>query len=184
VNRRLWRAAIVLVTLASACAPVPFASRPDQPSTPTRAPAGGAVIAIGSPAPDFVLKTLDGGQVRLSDFAGRPVLLNFWASWCGPCRQEMPEIIDAYDAHRSTGLIVLAIDNTQLDIIDDVRAFVDEFQLPFPVPLDEKGEAAEAYSILGLPTSVFVDRAGIVRGVNVGPMTTDVIEKHLAEILP
>ncbi len=184
MTRRLWKAAIVLATLATACAPAASPSLPNQPSTPTSASGGGLGIAIGSPAPDFTLKTLDGGQVRLSDYAGRPVFLNFWASWCGPCRLEMPEIVDAYNTHQGAGLVVLAIDNTQLDVVDDVQAFVDEFRLPFPVPLDEKGEAAKAYSILGLPTSVFVDRDGLVQGVNVGPMTAKVIETYLAGILP
>jgi len=136
------------------------------------------------PAPEFTLKTLAGGQVSLSDYRGRPVLINFWASWCVPCRTEMPDIIAAYKAHRESGLEVLAIDNTQLDVIDDVRQFVATFQMPFPVLLDEQGEVALAYRILGLPTSVFVDGEGIVRAVNVGPMSAATIEKHLATILP
>ncbi len=141
-------------------------------------------LGIGLPAPEFTLKTLAGGQVSLSDYRGRPVLINFWASWCAPCRTEMPDIIAAYKAHRDTGLEVLAIDNTQLDVIDDVRQFVDTFQMPFPVPLDEQGEVARAYRVLGLPTSVFVDGEGVVRAVNIGPMTAETIEKHLATILP
>jgi thiol-disulfide isomerase/thioredoxin len=126
---------------------------------------------------------LDGGEVRLADYRGRPVFINFWASWCGPCQVEMPEIIAAYDAHRSAGLEVLAIDNTQLDVIDDVRDFVIRFNMPFPVLLDESGEVLQAYQVIGLPTSVFVDAGGIVRGVNAGPLTGEQIAAFLNQIL-
>ncbi|HLF25616.1 MAG TPA: TlpA disulfide reductase family protein [Anaerolineae bacterium] len=141
-------------------------------------------IQLGSIAPAFTLKTLAGGQASLSDYQGRPMFLNFWASWCGPCREEMPEIIEAYQAYKDAGLQVLAIDNTQLDVVDDVQAFVDEFQMPFPVLLDAEGAVAAAYSVLGLPTSVFIDANGIVQGVNVGPLTGDELETYIGDILP
>ena len=160
---------IALTILVAACAP---AASGAPASTPPQ------------PAPDFRLKTLDGGELALSDYRGRPVLINFWASWCGPCRAEMPEIIAAYNANRDIGLEVLAIDNTPLDVIDDVRAFVAEFQLPFPVLLDEENEAVKAYSIIGLPTSVFIDGDGLIRATNIGPMTAEVLEEHLQKILP
>ena len=112
------------------------------------------------------------------------MFINFWASWCAPCRAEMPDIVEAYNRRRDAGLVVLAIDNTQLDVVEDVRAFVNEFQMPFPVLLDEEGAAAKAFGVLGLPTSVFVDEDGIVRGVNVGPLTKDTLAEYLADILP
>ena len=174
-------AAICLVACAAPAGHAPAFS------TPRLAPtlgAAGAGIREGTAAPNFALKTLDGGQLSLSDYTGRPVLINFWASWCGPCRTEMPAIIAAYNAHEDKGLAVLAIDNTQLDAIGDVRDFVKEFQMPFPVPLDEQGQASAAYSVPGLPTSVFIDAGGTVRAVNIGPMTADVIDKHLAAIMP
>jgi len=127
---------------------------------------------------------LGGGEASLSDYRGRPVFINFWASWCAPCRAEMPDIVEAYNRHRNAGLEILAIDNTQLDVVEDVHAFVKEFQMPFPVLLDEQGAAAQAFGILGLPTSVFVDGDGVVRGVNAGPLTEDTLEEYLAEILP
>jgi thiol-disulfide isomerase/thioredoxin len=187
VKLRLWIAAIGLLLIAacssSAGDPAPTIPPIESETLPTAEPIG-RFLAAGSPAPSFTLKTLDGGRVSLSDYTGRPVFINFWATWCGPCRTEMPEIVAAYEAHKGEGLAVLAVDATQLDIVDDVRAFAQQFKMPFPVLLDEDNVVNEAYSIIGLPTSVFVDAEGQVSGVNIGPMTSDVIEKYLADILP
>ena len=193
MKRRIWLTAIGLL-LATACGssiisadgalnPTLAAPQVSSGTFATTEPAG-RFLKQGAAAPDFTLKTLDGRTLSLSDYAGRPVFINFWAAWCGPCRAEMPEIIAAYQAHQDAGLEVLAVNATHLDILDDVRAFVAEFKMPFPVPLDEDGSVSAAYSIIGLPTSVFVDAEGNVSGVNVGPMTRDVIEKYLADILP
>jgi thiol-disulfide isomerase/thioredoxin len=188
-----------LLALLVGCAP---ASSPGDASdiAPSISPAGSEAIATaqalptvspitgflkeGSAAPGFTLKTLEGGTLSLSDYKGRPVLINFWASWCGPCKTEMPEIIAAYNAHKDSDLEVLAVNATQLDLLDDVKSFVAEFKMPFPVLLDEDNRVNRDYSIIGLPTSVFIAADGTISGVNVGPMTRDVIEKYLADILP
>lgn len=139
---------------------------------------------LGSPAPAFTLKTLVGGTVSLSDYAGRPVFLNFWASWCKPCRGEMSDIVAAYDAHQEQRLQVLAINLTDQERMTDARKFADELHLPFPVLLDEKGKVRKRYALRGVPTSVFIDAQGIVRLVNPGPITSETIQRGLAEILP
>ncbi len=139
---------------------------------------------LGSPAPDFTLKTLAGGTVRLSDYAGRPVFLNFWASWCKPCRGEMSDIVAAYDAHKDQHLQVLAINLTDQERMTDARKFADEFHMPFPVLLDAKGKVRKRYALRGVPTSVFIDNHGIVRLINPGPITSETIQRGLAEILP
>lgn len=139
---------------------------------------------LGSPAPDFTLKTVAGGTASLSDYAGRPVFLNFWASWCTPCRGEMSDIIAAYDAHKDQHLQVLAINLTDQERMRDVRKFVGEFHMPFPVLLDEQGKVRERYALRGVPTSVFIDAHGVVRLVNPGPITSEAIQRGLAEILP
>jgi len=139
---------------------------------------------LGSPAPDFSLKTLAGGTASLSDYTGRPVFINFWASWCTPCRGEMSDIIAAYDAHKDQHLQVLAINLTDQERMKDVRKFVEALQLPFPVLLDEKGKVRKRYALHGVPTSLFIDAQGLVRLVNPGPITSETIQRGLAEILP
>jgi thiol-disulfide isomerase/thioredoxin len=139
---------------------------------------------LGQPAPDFKLKTLGGTEVSISELKGRPVVINFWASWCPPCRQEMPLLTAAYLAHRDTGLEVVAINLTDQEAAKDIRKFVTEFQMPFPVALDAKGKTWKRYGLLALPTTVFVGSDGTVRLVNSGPINGATLDRDLAQILP
>ena len=138
---------------------------------------------LGAVAPDFSLKTLAGDTVTLSHLRGHPVFLNFWATWCKPCRGEMSDIIAAYDAHHTAGLEVVAINLTDQERMKDVRTFVDDLRLPFPVLLDEKGKVRKTYRLRGVPTSVFIDTLGVVHLVNIGPITRENIQRGLADIL-
>ena len=138
---------------------------------------------IGEQAPGFSLKTLDGGRMSLADFKGQPVLINFWASWCVPCRLETPELIRAYRAHQSEGLVILGVNLTSEDAMPDITSFVAEFGVPYPVLLDETGEVSQTYRMRGLPTSVFVDPEGVITEVYIGGMTHETIEQLLESIL-
>jgi len=141
-------------------------------------------LAPGNQAPDFTLKTLDGGQITLSAYRGRPVLINFWASWCPPCRIEMPELVRTYEEHKDTGFTILGINLTFQDSLPEIAAFVEEFKMTFPILLDETGEVTtQQYRLLGLPMSVFIDRQGAIRRIQIGVMTADQIREFTAEIL-
>jgi len=151
------------------------------------APAAGAQdgkAAVGVPAPSINLKLLGGGRAELEALRGRPVLINFWATWCAPCRQEMPDLAAIRQAHEASGLEVLAVNLTDQERLKDVQAFVAELALPFPVLLDERGRAREGYGITTLPTTYFVDTLGLVRGAHSGPLTRGALERGLALILP
>lgn len=139
---------------------------------------------VGKQAPDFTLPTLDGKEVNLSQFQGQPVLINFWATWCVPCRQEMPELVRAYEAHKEEGLVVLGLNLTYSDSLKDVEAFVNEFNMTFPVLLDKDGAVAERlFQIRGVPTSIFINRDGTIERIQVGLMSAEQVDEFVAEIL-
>lgn len=139
---------------------------------------------VGRAAPDFVLETVDGGRLRLSDLRGKPLLVNFWASWCTPCRKEMPEIVRAYGERHGSGLEVVAVDLQEND--DEVRRFADEFGMAFPVVIDRTGGVGDAWRIggpiQGIPSSYFVDGEGIVRARVFGPLTRETLAENLRTI--
>ncbi len=136
-------------------------------------------LRVGNTAPDFVLASLDGEQVRLSDLRGNVVLLNFWAVWCGFCRVEMPEMQRAYERYRDDGFVVLAVD--VMEDADLVREFVRNAEVTFPVLLDQQGEVTGRYLVRGLPTSFFIDRRGVIMGVQLGMVDEKVIKGYLSK---
>lgn len=144
-----------------------------------------SIAKVGKPAPDFSLKTIDGKEIKLSDLRGKTVLINLWATWCPPCRYEMPGIQMAYEKYKDKGLVVLGIDFTVQDNLKDVKAFVKELKLTFPILLDETGDvSAGLYGMRGLPTSYFIDTQGILQRIQIGAMLPDKLNKYLVEILP
>jgi len=137
------------------------------------------VPIVDSPAPDFTLQALDGGEVGLSQFRGQPVLINFWASWCAPCRAEMPDLVRVYEAHKAEGFVLLGVNLTFQDSLPDVRAFVEAFKMSFPVLLDDTGQVTnDLYRLRGLPLSVFVNRSGIIARLHIGAMTSEQIDQY------
>jgi len=136
---------------------------------------------LGKPAPDFQFQGSDEQPIFLSDLQGSPVLLNFWATWCGPCRMEMPYLQQIYDEWQVMGLVLLAINIRESS--SEVDAFMQSQGLSFPVVLDSEGEIAEQYGAHRIPATFFIDVYGIIQEVKVGPFrSTAEIEDSLSRL--
>jgi peroxiredoxin len=139
----------------------------------------------GQPIPDFELPTLDGDRtVRLSELRGSPVLINFWATWCGPCKQEMPLLVEQYNWNKGKGLRVLAIDTLANDNVDEMKAFAKQFNMTFDVLVDKTDAIAGGWEVMGLPTTFFVKPDGTVAKVHVGQLTADQLKEYMKLIMP
>lgn len=135
-------------------------------------------------APDFTLDTLQGGQVRLSDLRGKIVVINFWASWCPPCRAETPALQNSYERYKDSGVVILGVNLTDQDSLNDVKDFVRQFGLTYPILLDRDGSTSLRYRIQGLPSTYFLNRAGVIRTVVVGgPMSETFIASKIEALL-
>jgi cytochrome c biogenesis protein CcmG, thiol:disulfide interchange protein DsbE len=138
----------------------------------------------GFPAPDFTLNTAEGTAATLSAERGQVVIINLWASWCGPCRAEMPALQQVYAANRARGLEVLAVNSTVQDRVPDARAFAQSLGLTFPILLDADGAVGRRYLLRALPSTFFVDRKGVIRTVVFGgPMSVATIQTKIEALL-
>ncbi|MGY0692703.1 peroxiredoxin family protein [Virgibacillus sp. FSP13] len=137
-------------------------------------------IAKGEFAPDFELKTLDGETVRLSDYKGERVLVNFWATWCPPCRAEIPDLQKLYDKKDVT---ILAVNLTESEKSEgDVKNFVEEFEMTFPVLKDTNSKVSTTYQVRAYPTSYMIDSNGRIQFIAMGAMNYDLMAQELAKI--
>ncbi len=119
-------------------------------------------------APDFALRTLEGNTVRLSEYRGqRVVLINFWATWCPPCRLEMPTMQQIYSEYKAKGFEILAV-NIEPNAKQEIRDFIRELRLTFPIALDPDMKVSRKFRVIGLPVSILIDRQGIIRAKEVG----------------
>ena len=139
-----------------------------------------SILEKGSIAPDFQLTTIDGKVTSLSDFRGQTVILNFWASWCPPCKEEMPELEQFYKKNKQNNVTILSVNLTSQDIgSQKLQQFVQNYSLTFPILLDQKGEAGKLYQILTIPTSFIISPTGKITDIFVGPLT----ETKMAELI-
>lgn len=143
------------------------------------ADAEGPEARTGEPAPDFRLALEDGRGLSLSDLKGRPVLINFWATWCAPCRKEMPAILAAAEAEPE--LVVLAVNVGETP--ERIHSFSEEFGMEVPVVQDPDGVLYSRYRVRGMPTSYFVDRQGVLDTLVPGAMSSSKLDEVLAPLL-
>lgn len=132
----------------------------------------------GQKFPDFSLESLDGEKIAFSELVGKPIVVNFWATWCDPCKEEMPLFEAIY--RENSGIVVLGVNyNEPANII---RRFVEERGITFPVLLDADGKIAERFQVFGFPTTYFIDRDGILRGTHVGQLDEQILLSYLEKI--
>lgn len=177
-SRRWWTFAVIILLVATGWT---WLSR-----VPDSAASAGRIASPreGFPAPEFTLPTLNGGLITLAEYQGKVVLVNLWASWCGPCRAEMPAIQKLYEANKDRGLEVLAVNSTFQDNEADARAFVQNLNLTLPVLLDQDGAVSRRYLLRALPSTFIIDRKGIIRAVIVGgPVSEAVLQTKIETLL-
>ena len=137
----------------------------------------------GNLAPDFELKSIDGKTMKLSSLRGKKVIVNMWATWCPPCRLEMPEMEKFYTENKNEGIEILAVNLTKAEKSrNDVPAFVKAYGITFPILMDENGDVARLYEVSSIPATSIIDTQGVIREKIVGPMTYDSMKKMLGKI--
>jgi thiol-disulfide isomerase/thioredoxin len=138
-------------------------------------------VEVGNPAPDFRLATPNGGSLALSELRDKVVVLNFWATWCVPCRAEMPALENVYRELGPQGLVVVGVDVQES--AEQVLAFLPEVGVTFPIVLDSDTRLATRYRATGLPATFIVDRTGTVRDIRLGPYTEEMLMPRLTPLL-
>jgi peroxiredoxin len=169
--RRNWKIAVALVATAmtlAACGPL---------GGPPKAAPSGVGSTVGAMAPDFTLTGLDGQTHTLSAYRGHVVMINFWATWCIPCRAEMPELEQAYRKRQAEGVVFLGLDWREGR--DTVQPFIDDRQVSYPILLDSDGRAYTAYQVAALPQTFVIDRQGRVAVVQIGLGTREKFDQEL-----
>jgi len=181
---RQWNMVLVAVLVAGSLF---IAATRAQPSAGAYSPAAQTNVLDDAaplpdhPAPDLALPQLDGAQRTLRDLRGQVVLINVWATWCPPCRAEMPAIQQAYAEYHERGFTVLAVN--QREDASAITPFLEQHGLTFPILLDSDGQASATYQASALPSSFFVDRRGVIRTVYHGPLPPSVINGTIEQLL-
>ncbi len=163
-----------LLLATQACTPSSQAVSGDQQETTVG-------INVGEVAPDFTLTDLEGNEVTLSEYRGKVVFINFWATWCPACRAEMPEMEAIYQEYKDKGVVVIGVDIQEAK--EEVLQYVQQGGYSWTFLLDTSGAVAANYRVVAIPTSFFLDREGIIKAVNVGAMTKRAMEAKLIEAM-
>ena len=177
VPRVILPVILTLVLLVTGCSAGPEPLDGESPTAPVEG------TQVGNLAPDFQLQSLDGQTVSLGNLRGKPVLINFWATWCPPCRGEMPYIQEIHEEWSDKELMVLAINIGESS--SKAEDFMQSYNLSFTVLLDTKQDVAQRYNITGIPTTFFIDKDGIIQEKVIGAFQSKTqIENKLSKIIP
>ena len=171
-KKTMWRTVILVVLLVAIVYSVYSAATKDKRS----------VLQVGDEAPNFTLTDLQGAQHTLSDYKGKGVVINFWGTWCKPCKKEMPALDRQYKQFKDNGVTVLSINVAESTYA--VENFVDRYNLTFPAAIDSKKSVMRAYNIDPLPTTILVDAQGKVTNMITGEMTEKDIAGYMKSIEP
>ncbi|MFG3612499.1 peroxiredoxin family protein [Rummeliibacillus stabekisii] len=138
-------------------------------------------LEIGQYAPDFTLKTLEGKKVKLSDYRGKKVILNFWATWCPPCKEEIPHMEKYYKSlNKKDNVEILAVNLTSSDKSKEyIKEFAESYDITYPILLDKEGEQQKQYEIVTIPTTFFINESGQIKQKAVGPMDKGMMENTM-----
>ena len=154
-----------------------FPVGPD-PSSPLEA------AQVGFLAPDFTLSSLHYQEISLANLKGGPIVLNFWASWCPPCKAEMPAFQEAFQEYSESDLQIIAINATNQDSLTEVTQFIEEYEISFPIPLDQSGAVSKDYLVHSLPTTYFIDKNGIIKEIIIGgPIPLSLLRIQISQLL-
>jgi peroxiredoxin len=187
VGRKRWIAAAA-AALGVALFAVPLLRGPDDhSSTSVRTgdpqAAGTTCAAKGTANFDFTLKDANGANVKLTDYKGKVVLLNFWATWCGPCKLEIPEFVEAYQHYRDKGFVILGVLSEDDPSSQDLRAFMTDFKMNYPVFRQHEGLDAAFGPLWGLPTTFIIDRQGAICTKHMGPVSREMLDREIKGLL-
>jgi peroxiredoxin len=191
-TRRRWIAAAV-AALGVALFAVPLlrgpADRPSANSPSANSQPAGPVEKVSGPSCaakanlDFTLKDINGANVHLTDYKGKVVLLNFWATWCGPCKLEIPEFVEAYERYRDKGFVILGVLSEDDPTPTELRTFMTQFKMNYPVLREHQDFAAANGELWALPTSFLIDRQGLICTKHTGAMTKEMLEQEIQSLL-
>ena len=143
--------------------------------------ASGPAPVVGRPAPDFKLGSVDGGQLSLSGLAGQPVVVNFFATWCTPCKKELPAFQALSSQHADRGLTFLLVDMQEDP--DDVAVFLGDLNVHLPAVVDGSGEVGKTYRVRGLPSTFFVGRDGLIKATQLGELDDQALQSGISKIV-
>lgn len=174
-NRLIYRSAILAVLAAALIFGIVSSLQNDN-----------TVYREGDDAPDFQLEQIsqnnDLETVRLNEYEGNGIMLNFWATWCDPCKYEMPFMQELYPEYKEKGVEIIAVSLDKTDLV--VHQFIDQYELTFPIPHDPKGEISDLYKVGPLPSTFFINPDGEIERVVEGALTLELLEGFLDEITP